>query len=361
VRIAILTHGISPFGFSYAQGFRAAGHEARVFSLTPVSEEACPEPVTVLGPEDFRPWETPSRWRYVQVILPLRRAMRAYEPDVVFGVYLSSGGTMACLSGIRHVVPSAQGSDVNERVGSRLWRRAYRWLARRSMVVHAVSEPLADKLQRAFGIPRSRIVVAPIGVDTAGLPYMEPAGRPNAGCIICTRAHKPVYDQATALRALGRLKARGVACRMTFVDHTEAERTKAMVNDMDLGDRVDFRPPYTYDELPDVLAKADVYVSASKSDGTSLSLLEALSTGTFPVVSDIEANRPWVTHGETGLLFPMGDDAALADCLDRALGDEALRASAAPKLRRLAVERGDLYNEATKLLAAFQTHLDAEV
>ena len=361
MRIAILSHGISPFGFSYAQGFRAAGHEARVFSLTPVSEGACPEPVTVLGPDDFRPWETPSRWRYVQVILPLRCAMREYEPDVVFGVYLSSGGAMACLSGMRHVVVSARGSDVNLRVGSRVWRWVYRWLACRSMLVHAVSEPLAEKMERAFGIPRSRIVVAPIGVDTDQLSYVEPAARPHAGRVICTRAHKLVYDQATVVRALGHLKERGVPCHITFVDHTEAERTKAMVSDMDVGDRVDFRPAYTYDELPDVLAKADVYISASKSDGTSLSLLEALSTGTFPVVSDIEANRPWVTHGETGLLFPVGDDATLADCLERALGDEALRASAAPWLRCLAVDRGNLYKEAGKLLAAFQKHLNAEV
>jgi len=311
-----------------------------------------------VGPGDFRPWEVPSRWQYVKVIRPLRRALRAYEPDVVFGLYLSSGGMMACLSGMPHVVVSARGSDVNLRVGRRLWRWVYGWQARRSIFVHAVSEPLAEKLQRAFGISRDRIVVAPTGVDTKRLSYVEPASRPHAARVICTRAHKPVYDQGTILRALNRLKARDVMCHVTFVDHSETERTKAMVREMDLGDRADFRSPYTYDELPDVLAQADVYISASKSDGTSLSLLEAMSTGTFPVVSDIPANRPWVTHGETGLLFPVGDDAALADCLERALADDALRARAAPLNRQLVCERGDLYNEAGKVLAAFEQHME---
>jgi len=360
MRIAVLTHGISPFGYLYTEAFRHWEHEAQVFSLTPVPKKVCAEPVTVVGPGGFRPWDTPSRWPYLKAILPLRRAMRTYEPDVVFGVYMSSGGVLACLSGGRRAVVSAQGSDVNTRVGSRLWGMVFRWEARRALFVHAVSEPLADKLVRDFRIPESQIVVAPIGVDTAALTYTEPASRPHANRIICTRAHTAVYDQATPLRALRRLKDRGVESHVTFIDFRGAERTKAMVEEMDLRRRVDFRPPYTYDELPDVLAKADVYVSASRSDGTSLSLLEVLSTGTFPVVSDIEANRAWVEDGKNGLLFPVGDDEALADCLQRAFADDALRARAARLNRRIVCERGDLYDAAWKLLAAFEQHMDQE-
>src|SRR4029079_13645664 len=81
--------------------------------------------------------------------------------------------------------------------------------------------------------------------------------------------------------------------------------------------------------------RAEVYVSASRSDSTSQSLLEAMAAGALPVVSDIPGNREWVTDGEranagdrrglVGLaqLFAPGDAQGLADAVERALGGAA--------------------------------------
>jgi len=353
MKIAILTHGISPSGREYAHVFAERGHEAEVFSMSAYRPEEG-ERVRVLAPWEFRPWESRSRLvPYVRVLWFLRRALAEFRPDVVYAIYLSSAGVLACLSGHPRVVVSAQGSDILTRRGSRLWRAVWRWQARRSCFVHAVSEPIAEVL-RGAGIPLDKILVAPMGVDTARLPLIEPLKRPNAGRIICTRAHKPVYDQTTLVRALARLQARGMPFHATFFETFGVESTRALVREASLEGAVSFRPAYRLEDLPLLLAEADVYVSCSLSDGTSSSLLEAMSTGTFPVVSDIAANRPWVEHGRTGLLFPPGDDAALADRLEEALARPELRAAAAPISRAIAVEKGDLTTESGKLVAAFE-------
>ena len=354
MRIAILTHGVSPVGPLYARAFMAQGHEAEVLSLSECEASALGVPVRVVGPPEFKPWQTHRRSAYLKAILPVRRAIRELRPDVVFGLYLSSGGLLACLSGHPHVVASALGSDVNTRMGSRLWRAIFRWQGRRADFLHAVSEPMAETLERVMGIPRERIVVSPIGVDTAFLAYVEPAARPGRGEILNTRAHWPVYDQPTAVRAIARLRKEGVACRLTFMYIRGVESTQRMVDARGLGDVITFRPGYTHEELPAVLAEADVYLSASLSDGTSQSLLEAMCTGLVPVVSDIPANRPWVEHGKSGLLFPPGDDAALAACLKEALARPEFRAAAAPLNRQIVVERGDVNREARRLLDVFE-------
>jgi glycosyltransferase involved in cell wall biosynthesis len=62
-----------------------------------------------------------------------------------------------------------------------------------------------------------------------------------------------------------------------------------------------------------------VYISASHSDGTSISLLEAFATGTPVIVPDIPGNREWVTPGENGWLFPDGDVQALASTIMNAV------------------------------------------
>ncbi len=359
MRIAILTHGVSPFGHLYARSFVDLGHEAEVWSMTPYEGDEYGTTVRLLGPPGFKPWETPSRRQYLKTVWPVRRAVREWQPDVLLGMYVSSGGVLACVSGARHVVVSALGSDVFTRLHSRVWSRILRWESRRVRLVHAVSDALAKALTERLGLPPEKVVTAPIGVDTALLVPTPPEARPHTGHILCTRAHKPVYDQGTLVRAMRLLAGRGSRAHLTFTSTTEVESTRALVTEAGVADRVAFQPGFDYQELSGLLGSADVYVSASKSDGTSQSLLEALSTGTFPVVSDIPANRPWVTDGETGLLFPVGDAEALAACLDRAVTDDALRAAAAPKLRRLAEERGDLRRNAERLLERFGTFAGA--
>ena len=53
--------------------------------------------------------------------------------------------------------------------------------------------------------------------------------------------------------------------------------------------------------------KSDIYLSASISDGLSISLLEAFASKLYPIVSDITANSNIIEHGNNGLLFQTND------------------------------------------------------
>jgi glycosyltransferase involved in cell wall biosynthesis len=64
--------------------------------------------------------------------------------------------------------------------------------------------------------------------------------------------------------------------------------------------------------MPDLLSQADIYVSTSLHDGTSVSLLEAMGSGAFPVVTDIPANREWIINGENGFLVSEDEEESLA-------------------------------------------------
>jgi len=360
MRICIIGNAGSPFGYEFAKAFMKRGHEAELFSVADVPPIMDGVRVRGLGAKDFRPGKTRTRLPYLKAIRPIRRAVREYDPDIVMAVYLSSGALFGCLSGHRRVVVTALGSDVFTKVGSRIWRGVLRWVTRRAVLVHTVSVPLAETLIERIDVPEEKIVVAPVGIDTNQLAYVEPSRRPGEGRIISTRGHNPVYDHPTLVEAMLALKARGVPCHLTFASARDVELTEQVVRDRGAGDVVSFLGGYGFDELPSLLAGQDVYVSSSLSDGTSNSLLEALSTGMLPVVSDIPANRPWVEHGRNGLLFPPGDADALADRLEEALANADLRAAAAPINRRIAEERGDSYRLAGGLLAAFERCLAAD-
>ena len=92
--------------------------------------------------------------------------------------------------------------------------------------------------------------------------------------------------------------------------------------------------------MPALLASADIYVAATLSDGASISLLEAMASGLFPIVTDLPGNREWLTGDGDGPLNP-GDDARLASRLEQAICDPSLRASAALLNRRTVEARGE--------------------
>jgi glycosyltransferase involved in cell wall biosynthesis len=77
--------------------------------------------------------------------------------------------------------------------------------------------------------------------------------------------------------------------------------------------------------MPEYINLADMVVMPSESEGLARVYLETQACARVLVTSDIAPAREVVTDGETGLLFPPGDVAALTEQTVRAAGDPALR------------------------------------
>jgi glycosyltransferase involved in cell wall biosynthesis len=81
-------------------------------------------------------------------------------------------------------------------------------------------------------------------------------------------------------------------------------------------------------ELAQLLQTTAIAASPTISDGTPNSLLEAMACGAFPVASNLESIREWITPENNGLLFDPDNADELAACLEHALENIALRQQA---------------------------------
>jgi glycosyltransferase involved in cell wall biosynthesis len=77
-------------------------------------------------------------------------------------------------------------------------------------------------------------------------------------------------------------------------------------------------------DVPDILARAGIFVLATLWEGLPLAVIEAMMSGVPVVASNVGGVAEAVQHGATGLLVPPGDAGALSDAL-RALLDDAER------------------------------------
>jgi len=181
-----------------------------------------------------------------------------------------------------------------------------------------------------------RVHLVPWGVD---LTRFRPAAEREPGLLLSARMHEPVYDLPTVLRGVAVELAADPAARLVIAGEgrgtPELERLAAQL--LPAG-RYRFIGRIGIEAMVEWLGRAEVYLSASHSDSTSQSLIEAMACGAIPVVSDIEGNRAWVRDGENARLFAPGDSDGLARALRAARADTAW-AAAARRVNRARVER----------------------
>jgi len=300
VRILVVTTSYPRPGLEFAGRFvadaverlQAAGIEVEVLGPASFRHFGLAGEIGVMPALRRRPWAAPLLLG--SLALAVRR--RAREADLVHAHWLPTAAA-ALLARAPYVV-TLHGTDV---ALARRAPRLARAVLRRARGVIAVSTALAEEA-RALGA--AEVAVVPNGVE---LP-------PEAG----REAEKPYVLFA------GRLSPeKGVEELLTAA----AGLPLVVAGDGPLRERVPealgwIRRP----ELERLLAGAAVVACPSRREGFGVACAEAMAYGRAVVASDVGGLRDLVRDGETGLLVPPRDPAALRAALDRLLGDPDLRA-----------------------------------
>jgi glycosyltransferase involved in cell wall biosynthesis len=135
---------------------------------------------------------------------------------------------------------------------------------------------------------------------------------------------------------------------------------KDMVNSLDLNQYVHFTGHIPYDQLVYYLNSAEIYVSTSKSDGSSMSLLEAMACRLPVVVSDVPANCEWVKDGINGYLVPRGKVNPISEKILALLNDRALAEKMGKMNVSIVNERADLEKNYPKFDSLYEQMIQSE-
>jgi glycosyltransferase involved in cell wall biosynthesis len=131
--------------------------------------------------------------------------------------------------------------------------------------------------------------------------------------------------QADLVRAAAQMRREGCDDFLVVIaGRGEREaRLRAQVQEHGLSDHV--RLVGFRDDVPALVAAADIFVFPSLWEGLGLAALEAMAAGTVVIGSDLPAIREYLADGETGFLFAPGSPHALADRIIALVKDPAVR------------------------------------
>ena len=297
-----------------------------------------------------------------RLLLELRTIIRRIQPDVVHAGPIQSCALLAALSGAHPLLVMSWGFDLMKDVdrGS-LWRWATKYVLKRADWFTSDCEATHDRA-REFGLPSGRTTVFPWGVDLQHFsrqPRQELAGRSAIFTLFCNRSWEPNYGVDVLAKAFVQVARHKPDVRLLLLGGgSQAGLLKGIFTSGGVEDRVDLAGHVRNADLPRFYRMADLYISASHVDGSSVSLMEALACGLPCLVSDIPANREWVTDGSNGWLFPDGDVDALAARILQAIDQRAVLNEMGLAARRLAEERADWKKNFLTLLSVYQYAID---
>jgi histidinol-phosphate phosphatase family protein len=286
-------------------------------------------------------------------LLATVRALRAVhhrvKPDLVHRVALQPT-VLDALAAIGTTIPSVNAitglghtfiaNTLKARVLRTLIGFVLRYLVNGKSGIALVQNPDDEALMSAFGFPPARVALIPgSGVDVVQFqPQPEPEGPPTVGFVGRLLADKGIRT----LIAAHRIVRSQIPDAQLLVAGTPDPANLASISDQELTEwqrepGISFLGHVT--DIAAFWARAHVAALPSRREGLPKSLLEAAACGRAMVATDVPGCREAVADGETGILVPPDDAAALAAALEKLLKDREMRQRMGIAARRMAETR----------------------
>ena len=205
--------------------------------------------------------------------------------------------------------------------------KIFLYVCQRANQIVCVSELQRKEIEK-MGVKAEKISTLPMGIDE---PFLE-VGRKRleksngqSHTVLSNRNLLPLYNVSLLIRAIPKVIKEQPRTKFFIAgDGSDRKDLEKEASSLNLGSSVQFLGRLRHEKMAELLSQADIYVSTSLSDGTSVSLLEAMGSGAFPIVTDIPANREWIVDGRNGFLVPVDQAGILAGRILNAISNREL-------------------------------------
>jgi len=365
VRVLYFTRSYSPHDARFLEVLAGSGHEVGFLAYEAgAARGAAPElPVGIQALS----WPgVVHEWALAHNVRMLRRVLREFEPALVHAGPVQKAAFLTALAGFHPLVTMSWGSDILLEARSGTGRMQAGYALQRSGMFLCDCRAVEERAV-ALGMPADRITVFPWGVDlghftpAGAAPVREQLGWQDKFVVLSTRSMEALYAVDVTVEAFIRAAGSDPDMRLLLLgDGSQRGMLEEKLQAAGLTDpeQYHFAGRIGLHELPGYYRSADVYASSSTSDGSSISLLEAMACGLPAVVSGIPGNREGVEPGENGWLFPVGEVPAMTAALNQTAADGLWLAEMGSAARAVCEQRANWRSNSMKLLQAYRKALD---
>jgi L-malate glycosyltransferase len=367
VRILYLTDNSTVHNQRFLEKLAAAGHEVCSWNLTATESSNAKDDISykvrsIKSTKRVGRGASPREFR--ELLPQLRSVLEEFQPALVHAGPIQSAGYLVALSDFHPTLLMSWGSDLlADADRNPEWKQATEFALQKADAFFCDCDTVLKKANSFRPFPDSKVVRFPWGIrqgvfSPEGPPPSHDKFNPTAGTttFIYTRSYEPVYGTDTLLEGFRRARAADLSLRLLLVGNgSQSECIRSFVQMHGLSEAVLQIGPQPEEDLPMWFRAADAYISCATSDGTSISLLEAMATGLPVVVSDIPSNREWIAEPKNGWLAAAGSADAVAEKMLRvAKLTPQERGVMSESNQHVVAERADWDKNFPRLLAMYE-------
>ncbi len=238
-------------------------------------------------------------------IQAIKKEIRQFKPDIIHVHQANAYGYFASMANRRRIpmVLTTWGSDV-----LLLPKRGflYRYIVNKSLrdadFITADADYMAEAIHGLIG--KKEVTIANFGIDISSMTTTHHKEK----IIYSNRLHQDLYNIDQIIAGSANFLAQHSDWRLIVgANGNNTEALKAQAKEEIPENQFTFIGFVTPDVNRAHYLKSALYISIPKSDGTAISLLEAMAYGAIPVVSDLPANCEWIVDGENGIIVQDGN------------------------------------------------------
>jgi len=364
MRIIYFSKNYTPHDYRFLSSLSETEHEIYYLKLEAnkrqIEDRSLPENIQQIlwagGQHEFR-------WRDVpRLSFDLRRLTKVIQPDLIHAGPIQNCAFIATLSGFRPILAMSWGYDLVMDADKSAWMRwVTRYTLKRSAFFVSDANVSRDKAI-AFGMKPERTVIFPWGTDIEYfVPKQEARGKKTASpnrksiTLFCSRTWESIYGVDMLAKAFVKVGASDPNIDLILLGGgSQGAKIRQILMNGGVMERVHFGGHVAQADLPRWYHMADLYISPSHVDGSSVTLMEALASGLPCLVSDIAGNREWIEDGVNGWLFRDGDVDDLAEKILNAIKNHKSFKKISEAARRTAEQKADWKKNFGKLLEVYE-------
>jgi len=358
MRIIYFSRNYTPHDYRFLSSLSQTEHEIFYLKLEANQRQTEDRPV----PQNVQQilWAGGKRefhWRDIpRLTFDLRRLTNEIKPDLIHAGPIQTCAFIATLSGFRPVLTMSWGYDLMQEADRNSWMKwITRYTLKRSAFFVSDANVSCDKAV-GFGMHPEKTVVFPWGTDIAHFtPKTFKRSNVRAFTLFCNRSWESIYGVDVLAKAFVKVAVDNPNVDLILLSGgSQGARIRQILMNGGVLDRVHFGGQISQTDLPRWYHMADLYISPSHVDGSSVSLMEALASGLPCLVSDIPGNREWVEDGINGWLFRDGDVDDLAGKIQSAIKNRRSFKKIGEAARKTAEQKADWEKNFGKLLGAYE-------